>query len=120
MSAALNGQYLARDATDITHLSVRDATWSMTSDLGIHVAREGALSVDANISHITSIATDPSHAGRLLQGVYDYVEDDKGSAEWRVCWAPAGRPRPINLESAPGSGNLLLTWRRADSDFVVG
>ena len=31
---------------------------------------------------------------------------------YKVCFAPAGKPRPTKLGSAPGSGYILQVWSR--------
>jgi uncharacterized protein (TIGR03067 family) len=38
-----------------------------------------------------------------------YRMDDNG---YKICFAPAGKPRPTDFGSQPGSGNILQSWGR--------
>ena len=38
-----------------------------------------------------------------------YALDEGG---YKVCFAPAGKPRPTDLRSTPGSGYILQVWAR--------
>jgi hypothetical protein len=43
----------------------------------------------------------------LSLGIYE-LEPDR----YKVCFAPAGKPRPTNFSSEPGSGQILQLWER--------
>jgi hypothetical protein len=38
-----------------------------------------------------------------------YALDANG---YKVCFAPAGKPRPTDFGSEPGSGKILQVWER--------
>jgi uncharacterized protein (TIGR03067 family) len=40
-------------------------------------------------------------------GIYELDGD-----RYKVCFAPAGKPRPSEFASKPGSGSLLQAWKR--------
>ena len=43
----------------------------------------------------------------IMLGIYRM--DDNG---YKICFAPAGKPRPTDFASQPGSGNILQSWGR--------
>ena len=43
----------------------------------------------------------------VMLGIYRM--DDRG---YKICFAPAGKPRPTDFTSQPGSGNILQSWGR--------
>jgi len=48
-----------------------------------------------------------SKAKEVMLGIYRM--DDNG---YKVCFAPAGKPRPTDFASQPGSGYILQSWGR--------
>src|SRR5262245_16012307 len=48
-----------------------------------------------------------SDKNEVSLGIYE-LEPDK----YKVCFAPPGKPRPANFNSAPGSGQILQVWKR--------
>jgi hypothetical protein len=40
-------------------------------------------------------------------GIYELEPES-----YKVCFAPAGTPRPTNFSSEPGSGQILQIWER--------
>jgi len=49
-----------------------------------------------------------SQDGKVMLGIYDL-----GANRYKVCFAPAGKPRPNDFSSKPGSGYILQFWQRA-------
>jgi len=43
----------------------------------------------------------------LMLGIYELEP-----ASYKVCFAPAGKPRPTEFASTPGSGQILQLWKR--------
>jgi uncharacterized protein (TIGR03067 family) len=48
-------------------------------------------------------------AGKPMRGIYEFTGDD----EYRICFAPAGKPRPKEFRTEAGSGHMLHVWKRA-------
>jgi len=42
-----------------------------------------------------------------MLGIYELEPDS-----YKVCFAPAGKPRPTEFASTPGSGQILQLWKR--------
>jgi len=47
-------------------------------------------------------------AGKPMRGIYEFTGDD----EYRICFAPAGKPRPKEFRTEAGSGHMLHVWKR--------
>src|SRR5437867_13286935 len=43
----------------------------------------------------------------VMLGIYALEENG-----YKVCFAPAGKPRPTEFSSTPGSGQILQSWQR--------
>jgi hypothetical protein len=43
----------------------------------------------------------------VMLGIYALEENG-----YKVCFAPAGKPRPTEFSSTPGSGQILQSWER--------
>lgn len=69
----------------------------------------GAYAVDADAAPktIDVTFTDGPEAGHTLLGVYTLDGDDH-----RVCFAPAGKPRPRALDAPPGGGLMVNALKR--------
>jgi uncharacterized protein (TIGR03067 family) len=52
------------------------------------------------------ITTGPNQ-GKLFSAIYE-IDDE----QHRICFAAAGKERPTEFSSTPGSGRLLQVWRR--------
>jgi len=68
-------------------------------------SKAGTFKLDENKTpkEIDSISTDKI----VMLGIYRM--DDNG---YKVCFAPAGKPRPTDIRSEPGSGYILQSWGR--------
>ena len=42
-----------------------------------------------------------------------YVLEENG---YKVCFAPVGKPRPTEFNSASGSGQILQSWERQNKE----
>jgi uncharacterized protein (TIGR03067 family) len=51
--------------------------------------------------------TDGPRKGQNLLGIYELSHDT-----FKVCWSLAGKTRPANFTTRPGSNRLLLVWQR--------
>jgi uncharacterized protein (TIGR03067 family) len=52
------------------------------------------------------ITTGPNQ-GKLFSAIYEIDDEQHG-----ICFAAAGKERPTEFSSTPGSGRLLQVWRR--------
>jgi uncharacterized protein (TIGR03067 family) len=51
--------------------------------------------------------TDGSEKGKTFLGIYDIKQTCR-----KLCYAPAGKDRPTEFSSTPGSGNVLVIFQR--------
>jgi uncharacterized protein (TIGR03067 family) len=51
--------------------------------------------------------TEGPDKGKTFLGIYELSGDD-----YKVCFAPAGKGRPVEFSSKEGSGNILQVWKR--------
>jgi uncharacterized protein (TIGR03067 family) len=57
--------------------------------------------------HIEAVRTKGPNKGEKLLGIYELEGDT-----YRACFAAAGKDRPTEFKSAPGSGQRVLTFKR--------
>lgn len=48
------------------------------------------------------------YAGKSMHAIYEFVSED----EYRICFAPAGKDRPTEFRTRPGTGHMLHVWKR--------
>jgi uncharacterized protein (TIGR03067 family) len=46
---------------------------------------------------------------KTMMAIYEWLDGDT----YRICFDPSGKERPKEFKSAPGSGYVLHTWKRA-------
>lgn len=46
--------------------------------------------------------------GKTMYAIYEWIDPD----QYRVCFAPAGKDRPKEFATKPGSGHFLHVWKR--------
>ena len=68
-------------------------------------SRSGTIKIDATKQqkHMDAIST----KGEVMLGIYQLNADS-----YRVCFAPAAKPRLRKFVSNPGSGYILQVWER--------
>jgi uncharacterized protein (TIGR03067 family) len=71
--------------------------------------RRGTFRIDAAATpkRIDTRPADGPNAGQVNPGIYEFVGD-----LLRLCYAPPGRPRPVDFTSSLGSGQWLVTDRK--------
>ncbi|MFM2096832.1 MAG: hypothetical protein RIS70_3956 [Planctomycetota bacterium] len=77
--------------------------------------QKGTIKLDASKNPKWVDSTDAS-TGQVRLGIYEFTE----AGLRRMCLAPAGKPRPTEFSSKPGSGNSYMIWQRADADAIQG
>ena len=68
-------------------------------------SKDGTITVDPAKKPKQMDAT--SSQGEVMLGIYELKGDD-----YKVCFAPAGKPRPAQFASTPENGNILQVWKR--------
>ncbi|HVS36440.1 MAG TPA: TIGR03067 domain-containing protein [Gemmataceae bacterium] len=87
-------------------VTISGGSLTLKADVGSHMATIG---VDASKTPKTIDITpqDGADKGRTALGIYEVKGD-----ELRLCGADAGKDRPTELTSKPGSGWIFLTLKR--------
>jgi uncharacterized protein (TIGR03067 family) len=68
-------------------------------------ARAGTFKLDATKNPREMDST--SDEKEVSPGIYELEPDS-----YKICFAPAGKPRPTKFSSEPGSGQILQVWER--------
>ena len=90
-------------------LIITDNKYSLTQESSAVIGHKGTFLLDpAKKPKSTDvIVTEGADKGKTFLGIYELSSDD-----YKVCFAPAGKERPTEFSSKPGSGNLLQVWKR--------
>jgi uncharacterized protein (TIGR03067 family) len=96
-----------KDAKKIVVVNKTDGSWSIQAE-GKEVAK-GTSEIDPTKSPKTidftpALGFDP---GKVHLGIYDIKENCR-----KLCFAPAGKDRPTEFSSKPGTGHLLVIFQR--------
>jgi uncharacterized protein (TIGR03067 family) len=105
VSAMQDGKPLPEDKVKQTTIVFKDTTFRFPGSAEYATSKEGTIKLDENKTpkEMDAISTEKE----TMLGIY--VLEENG---YKVCFAPAGKPRPTELSSAPGSGYILQSWRR--------
>jgi uncharacterized protein (TIGR03067 family) len=103
--AMQDGNTLAEDKVKQTTIVFKGDTFRFPGSAEYATSKEGTIKLDENKTpkEMDAISTEKE----VMLGIYAL---DEGG--YKVCFAPAGKPRPTALGSAPGSGNILQVWAR--------
>jgi uncharacterized protein (TIGR03067 family) len=109
-SVVRDGRRMDPTGMIVTVVNGVDGRWHLLSE-GLTIA-EGFNGIDPTTTPKTLDlvgvqASVESLRGRQYLGIYDVTADTR-----RMCFAPAGRPRPDAFTSEPGSGRILVTLER--------
>lgn len=98
---------LEEDARKLTVVNGSDGSWSLRSE-GKEITK-GISSFDPTKSPktIDFTPTEGESAGHQFLGIYELGENRR-----KMCFAPAGKMRPADFSSSPGSGNICVTFER--------
>jgi uncharacterized protein (TIGR03067 family) len=96
-----------KDAKKITVVNQADGTWSIQLE-GKEIAKgTSEINPTSKPKTIDFTPTEGSDKGRVFLGIYDIRETCR-----KLCYAPAGKDRPTEFFSKPGSGHVLVIFQR--------
>ena len=105
VSATQDGKALAQDKVKKTTIVFKDDTFRFPGSAEYATSRAGTIKIDATKTPRQMDAISPEK--EVMLGIYELHGDN-----YKVCFAPAGKPRPNELTSKPGSGYILQVWAR--------
>jgi uncharacterized protein (TIGR03067 family) len=105
VSAMRDGEALLKDKVKKTTIVIKDDTFLFPELAEYATSKDGTIKLDATKKPKQMDAT--STEKEVMLGIYELDGD-----RYKVCFAPTGKPRPIEFASKPGSGNLLQVWKR--------
>jgi len=105
IAAVEDGNVLPEDKVKQETIVFKGNTFRFPGAAADATSKAGTFKLDENKTpkEIDSISTD----NVVMLGIYRM--DDNG---YKVCFAPAGKPRPTEIRSEPGSGYILQSWGR--------
>jgi uncharacterized protein (TIGR03067 family) len=105
VSAMQDGKALPEDKVKQTTIVIRGDTFRFAGLAEDATSRAGTFKLDATKKPKEMDST--SAEKEVMLGIY--VLEENG---YKVCFAPAGKPRPTEFTSTPGSGYILQAWER--------
>ena len=106
VSAMKDGNVLPEDKVKQMTIVIKGDTFRFPGLADDDTSREGTIKLDENKTP-KEMDTISTKKDVIMLGIYRM--DDNG---YKVCFAPAGKPRPTDFASQPGSGNILQSWGR--------
>ena len=105
VSAMQDGKALDQDKVKQTTIVFKGDTFRFPGSAEYATSKEGTIKLDENKTpkEMDAISTEKE----TMLGIYALEENG-----YKVCFAPAGKPRPTEFSSAPGSGYILQSWQR--------
>jgi uncharacterized protein (TIGR03067 family) len=105
VAAVKDGNVLPEDKVKQISIVFKGDTFRFIGLAEDDTSKEGTIKLDENKTpkEMDAISTNKE----VMLGIYRM--DDRG---YKVCFAPAGKPRPTDFASQPGSGNILQSWGR--------
>jgi len=105
VAAVEDGNVLPQEKVKGETIVFKGDTFQFPGSAADATSKAGTFKLDENKTpkEIDSISTDKV----VMLGIYRM--DDNG---YKICFAPAGKPRPTDFGSQPGSGNILQSWGR--------
>ena len=105
VSAMQDGRALAEAKVKKTTIVFKDDTFRFPESAEYATSRSGTITIDATKTPKQMDAISPEK--EVMLGIYELNGDN-----YKVCFAPAGKPRPDELTSKAGSGYILQVWVR--------
>jgi uncharacterized protein (TIGR03067 family) len=105
VSATQDGNILPQDKVKQTTIVFKGDTFRFPGSAEYATSKKGTIKLDETKSpkEMDAISTEKE----VMLGIY--VLQNYG---YKVCFAPAGKPRPTQFNSTPGSGYILQSWER--------
>src|SRR5262245_19932200 len=105
VSAKQDGKALPEEKVKKTTIVIKDNSFRFPELAENATSREGTIKLDATKKpkRMDAIST----TKEVMLGIYELDGD-----RYNVCFAPAGKPRPSEFTSEPGSGHILQLWER--------
>ena len=105
VAAVKDGNVLPEDKVKQTTIVFKGDTFRFPGLAEYATSQAGTIKLDENKTpkEMDAISTEKE----VMLGIYAL---DEGG--YKVCFAPAGKPRPTALGSSPGSGYILQVWAR--------
>jgi uncharacterized protein (TIGR03067 family) len=103
--AMQDGKALPEDKVKETTIVFKGDTFRFPGSAEYATSKSGTIKLDENKTpkEMDAISTEKE----VMLGIYALEENG-----YKVCFAPAGKPRPTDLGSTPGSGQILQVWAR--------
>ena len=103
--AMQDGKTLPEDKVKETTIVFKGDTFRFPGSAEYATSKEGTIKLDENKTpkEMDAISTEKE----TMLGIYALEENG-----YKVCFAPAGKPRPTEFSSTPGSGQILQSWQR--------
>ena len=105
VSAIQDGNALPEDKVKQTTIVFKGDTFRFPGSAEYATSRAGTIKLDETKTpkEMDAISTEKE----VMLGIYALEETG-----YKVCFAPAGKPRPTEFTSTPGSGQILQVWQR--------
>jgi uncharacterized protein (TIGR03067 family) len=105
VSAMQDGNALPEDKVKQMTIVIKGDTFRFPGSAEYATSRAGTIKLNEskNPKEMDAISTEKE----VMLGIYVLEEND-----YKVCFAPAGMPRPTEFTSTPGSGYILQSWKR--------
>ena len=105
VAAVEDGNVLPQDKVKQETIVLKGDTFRFPGSAADATSKAGTFKLDETKTpkEIDSTSTDKV----VMLGIYRM--DDNG---YKICFAPAGKPRPTDFASQPGSGYTLQSWGR--------
>ena len=103
--AMQDGNALPDDKVKETTIVFKSDTFRFPRSAEYASSKSGTIKLDENKTpkEMDAISTEKE----VMLGIYALEENG-----YKVCFAPAGKPRPTEFSSTPGSGCILQSWAR--------
>jgi uncharacterized protein (TIGR03067 family) len=105
VSAMEDGKALSEDQVKQTTIVVKGNTFRFPGLAEDATSKAGTFTLDTTKNPKEMDST--SDEKEISLGIYELESDS-----YKVCFALAGKPRPANFGSEPGSGQILQFWQR--------
>jgi uncharacterized protein (TIGR03067 family) len=105
VSAMEDGKALPEDDVKQTTIVVKGNTFRFPGLAEDATSKAGTFTLDPTKNPKEMDSTSDQQAVSL--GIYELEADS-----YKVCFSPAGKARPANFSSDPGSGQIFQVWQR--------